>query len=126
MDKSSKKILIIEDEETLLKALVSKFKSKKLLVLQAKNGQEGLLIAQKENPDLILLDIVMPVMDGITMLKQLREKDWGKEIPVIVLTNLNDSQKVSEAMTRGVHDYLVKTDWKLDDLAKKVDERLKQ
>ncbi|MFA5022356.1 MAG: response regulator [Patescibacteria group bacterium] len=125
MKKLAKKILIIEDEVSLLQALVDKFKIEKFLVISAKNGQDGLELAKEEKPDLILLDIIMPITDGINMLEQLRQDQWGKEVPVIILTNLNDIKKTSEAMASGVHDYLLKTDWKLDDVVKKVKERLK-
>ncbi|MFA6410860.1 MAG: response regulator [Candidatus Buchananbacteria bacterium] len=122
--KITKKILIIEDELSLLQALVDKFKMEKFLVVSAKNGKEGLELAKKEKPDLILLDIIMPITDGITMLEQLRQDEWGKEVPVMVLTNLNDIEKTSEALKSGVRDYLVKTDWKLDDVVKKVKDKL--
>ena len=120
----NKKILIVEDEVALLNALRDKFTREGFAVLEAKNGEEGLEIALREHPDLILLDIIMPVMDGMTMLAKLREDNWGKDAKVIVLTNLSDTEKVSAAMTKGTFDYLVKADWKLEDVVRKVRERL--
>jgi PleD family two-component response regulator len=67
-----------------------------------------------------LLDVVMPKMDGMTMLHKLREHDEGKKIQVIMLTNLSDSQRVYEAMTNGVFDFLVKSNWEIDDLVQEV------
>jgi len=119
-----KAILIIEDEMSLLEALKIKFTKEGFGILEAKNGVEGLEVAKKEHPDLILLDIIMPKMDGLTMLSRLREDKWGKDVPVILLTNLNDSEKISEASKEGVYDFLVKSDWHIDDVVKKVKETL--
>lgn len=120
-----KKILIVEDERSLLEALTKKFETENFTVLQAKNGIEGLEVALSEHPDIILLDIVMPKMDGISMLEKLRGDEWGKDARVIILSNLSDAAKVSEAAKQGSFDYLVKTDWHIDDVVKKVNERLK-
>ena len=123
-DKTKKKILIVEDEESLRGALRDKFAWEGFDVLEAGDGEEGLKAALREHPDLILLDIIMPKMDGITMLKKLREDDWGKEAQVILLTNLSDNEKLSEALAQGTYDYLVKSDWKIADVVAKVRERL--
>lgn len=120
-----KKILIIEDEPSLAEALKEKLTKEKFDVAVAKDGQEGLTMSLKIKPDLILLDIVMPVMDGLTMLEKLRQDKWGKKVPVIILSNLNEADKTAEAMKSGVYDYLVKSDWKLEDLVKKVREKIK-
>lgn len=122
-----KTILVVEDESHLLSALVDNFTREGFSVVQAKNGEEGLAVALKEHPDLILLDIVMPVMDGMTMLKKLRETDeWGKQVPVILLTNLTSDH---EGRMRDITDlepayYLVKTDWEMTDVVDKVRDRL--
>lgn len=118
------KILIVEDERPMLEALKAKFKSAGFSVEEAVNGEEGLTKALGARPDFILLDIIMPKMDGITMLKKLRKKPVGKNIPVIILTNLADSEKALEAAGDGALDFLVKTDWRLSDLVKKVKGRL--
>ena len=121
----NKKILIVEDDISSLEILVDKFTREAFNVLQAKNGIEGLEVALKEHPDLILLDIIMPKMDGISMIKELQEDEWGKDVPIIILTNLSDGEKVAEAIERGVQDFLVKSDWNLNDVVKKVKERLR-
>ncbi len=131
MDKKSedeKTILVVEDDQSLLVALTDKFTREKFSVLQAKNGKEGLVVALKERPDLILLDIVMPVMDGMTMLKKLREaNEWGKTVPVILLTNLtsDDEERMRDITELTPTYYLIKTDWKIEDVVEKVRERLK-
>ena len=118
------KILIIEDEPSLRGALVDKLSREGFCCLEAKNGLEGLDAALKEHPDLILLDIIMPVMDGMTMLEELRKNPWGKNVPVILLTNLSEVEKVAQSLHHGVYDYLVKSDWKLEDIAKKIKTKL--
>ncbi|MEK7131286.1 MAG: response regulator [Patescibacteria group bacterium] len=125
MPNAKNKILIVEDDLELLEVLKKKFAMEKFEVLEAINGKTGLVEAFQHHPDLILLDIVMPVMDGMTMLKKLRADSWGKNVFVILLTNLSDESKVAEAMQHSVFDYLVKADWKIDDVVKKVRERLK-
>jgi DNA-binding response OmpR family regulator len=119
-----KKILIVEDEPALLAVLVDKLSREQFRCLEAKNGQEGLDIALRERPDLILLDIIMPVMDGMTMLYELRKDAWGRNVPVILLTNLSEAERVAESLRQGVHDYLVKSDWTLEDIVKKIKEKL--
>lgn len=120
------KILIIDDEPALLNALVDKFTRAGFKVLIAENGKEGLESAFKNQPDLILLDIIMPVMDGITMLYQLRKDKWGKNVKVILLTNLSDPGKISKPLTQKVNGYLVKSDWTLKDIIKQVTKKLKE
>lgn len=121
----TKKILIIEDEDALAKAMAAKLTLKKYKALIAKDGQAGLDTALQEKPDLILLDIFMPVMDGLTMLKKLRADKWGLKVPVVMLTNLTEREKTAEALEYGVKDFLVKSDWKLEDIVKLIDEKLK-
>lgn len=118
-----KKILIVEDEVPLLKALSSKFSSEGYLVSEAIDGNEGFTKAQAERPDLIITDIVMPDMNGLTMIKNIRETEWGKSIEIILLTNLNNSDDVATAMLYGVEDYMVKSDMKLKDIVEKVNNK---
>lgn len=124
MAKGKKKILIVEDDLSYSNVFSDVFSDEGMHVLSAKNGQEGLDIALKEHPDLLVVDIAMPVMDGLTMIKKLRENEWGKDADVILLTNLFDMDKVAEAAEKGAFDYLVKKDWSMEDLVKKVKKRL--
>jgi CheY-like chemotaxis protein len=117
-------ILIIDDEPALLSALVDKFTRAGFLVTSAVNGQAGLQAALQHKPDMILLDIIMPVMDGITMLAKLRKDPWGRQVKVILLTNLSDPGIIAESVTKTVSGYLVKSDWKLEDLVKQVTRKL--
>ena len=120
-----KTILIVEDDEALSGAIAAKLTLKKYKALVAHNGQIGLDMALAEKPDLILLDLLMPVMDGIAMLKKLRADEWGAKVPVVVMSNYSEAEKTAEALSYDVHDYLVKSDWKLEDIVKKVNEKLK-
>lgn len=122
--KKAKQILIVEDEPALLKALEDKFTKEGFAVFIAKDGEKGLEIALQERPDMILLDLILPKMDGMTMLSKLHEDAWGKMAKVIVLTNLGDADSVKDCLSQGAFDYLVKTDWSLEDIAEKVKQRL--
>jgi len=113
---SQHKILVVEDEEVLLGVLKDRLKNEGFDVLTARDGEQGLKMALEHQPDLILLDILMPKMGGITMLKNLRATPAGKDTHVIILTNVSDSKLVHEALTYGVRDFLVKSDWVLSDL----------
>ena len=117
-------ILIVEDQFSMAEALSLKLK-KEYNVLVANDGEEGLNIALKKNPDLVMLDIMMPKMDGLTVMHKIREDEkWGADVPIVMLTNISDPIHVAEASKVGVYDFLVKTDWKLDDIARIVKEKI--
>ena len=126
MERPAKKILIVEDEASQRKALADKFAREGFRVVEAKDGKEGLYAALKELPDVILLDIIMPKMDGMTMLKKLREENaWGKKVPVILLTNQNADDRVNnEILENEPSYYLVKANWTLNDVVGKAKECL--
>jgi DNA-binding response OmpR family regulator len=120
---NKKKILVVEDEATLQKALNDVLAQEGYEVLSALDGATGLELAKKEKLDLILLDIILPKMDGFDVLKGLREANL--KIPVIVLTNLSDVNDIQKALDLGATTYLVKADFHLEDVLKKVKEVLK-
>lgn len=126
MDKQ-KTILIVEDEKSLRNAIADVLRLKNFLPLEAKNGKEGVKLALAKHPDLILLDIIMPVMDGVTALKKIRADSWGAHVPVIILTNLSatSEQLVNDVVTSMPMSYLIKSDWKLHDVVDKIEENLK-
>lgn len=121
---NKKKILIVEDEIAVLKLLADYLTKEGFLVIEAKDGKEGLEKALQEVPDLILLDILMPVMDGMEMLEKLRNHSVGRNIPVVILSNLGETSKILESQELGVVNYLIKTNFKLEDVIKMVKERL--
>ena len=121
-----KKILIIEDDENLTYLLKEALKKESFAVLTAADGKEGLKIALEERPALILLDIILPQLDGLTMLQQLRANKKGVDIPVIILSNLSDAEEVSRAMESRAYDFLVKADWNINDVVEKVKKRVER
>lgn len=121
----NKKILIVEDDRPELNVLVDKFSQEGFLVSTAENGKKGLERALADHPDMILLDIVMPEMDGITMLNELRKDAWGKDVPVVILTNLNpDDEIVRQKGPLGFAYFLVKSNWALDDVVRAAKKEL--
>ena len=122
---NKKTILIAEDEAAMLSALSKKFTSEGFDVLEAKDGEEAYEKALDKKPDLVMLDIIMPKIEGIEVMKKIRGvRQWGGEVPIIMLTNLSDADSVSEAAKFRVYDFLVKTDWKLDDIVNLVKVKL--
>jgi len=126
MDDFNKKILLIEDDEAMLQALYDIFAENGFLVYKARDGQEGLMVALKEHPDIILLDILMPRMDGLIMMKKLRKDEWGKTVPIVLLTNVTPD---SDSTIRSIVEhkpayYLIKSDVTLEATLEKVQDVL--
>jgi two-component system alkaline phosphatase synthesis response regulator PhoP len=122
MSKEPKKILVVEDEEPLRKLYVDVLQDEGFSVSAAENGKKGLELALKEKPDLILLDILMPVMNGMVMMKKLREDVWGKKVAIILLTNLSATdENIVKGMIEDEPSYfLVKTEWSVGDITDKI------
>lgn len=121
-----KTILFVEDEPTLQK-LVGRFLEKEgYQVISALNGETGLNLSRKMNPDLILLDLILPKKDGFEVLEELKRDDQTKDIPVIILTNLESSNDVEKALSLGATTYLVKANYELAEVVKKIKETLKE
>lgn len=125
--KKQKTILIVEDEESFRDIIVTALRSKKFITLQAKDGREGVELALSKHPDLILLDLLMPVMDGMSAFKKIREDIWGANVPVIVFTNQNatDENLVQDMVNCKPFYYLIKSSWKIYDVIKKIEDILK-
>ena len=118
---SMKKVLIVEDEAPIRKVMSDMLKETHFEVLEAHDGKQGLEIALAEKPDIILLDLLMPFMGGHEMLKVLRKDAWGKAVKVIVLSNQDDAENVSNAYYAGAAtEYIIKSNVSLDELKKKV------
>ncbi len=121
-----KKILVIEDEGPLRQILKEELSEQlHITVIDAKNGLVGLELALKEHPDVILLDLVMPTMDGMSMLEKLRTDEWGRGAHVMILTNLEqDVEKTTKALGHNVYEYIIKSRWSLADVVRRVKEKL--
>lgn len=120
-----KKILIAEDEPSLRSVLSKKVKSLGYIVFEAKNGEEAVDQFKKEKPDLILLDVVMPIKNGFDVLEEIKMKQKSK-IPVIILSNLNESQDIETAKNLGAVDYITKSNLSLRDITIKIHNALEK
>ncbi|MDN5819672.1 MAG: response regulator transcription factor [bacterium] len=104
------KIAIIEDDPVINQMYRMKFEADGFNVQLANNGKRGVAMVETFQPDMILLDLQMPEMDGEAALKVIRSNDWGKDIPVIVLTNLGEEEAPKSLREMGIHSYIVKAD----------------
>ena len=116
----NEKILIIEDESALQKTLGELFKREGYTIFNALNGEIGLSSAKKEKPDLILLDLILPKMNGFEVLESLKTEEETKNIPVIILTNLERNEDVDKALGLGATTYLIKANYDIKDVLEKV------
>ena len=124
MKTKGKTVLVVDDEKDIREALQDKFKSEGFSVLTADDGDVAIQIALEKHPDIIILDVIMPNMSGWDVLEALRKDAWGIDVPVIMLTVLDDVESASKAMKYKSYDILVKNDWKLVDVVSRVKERL--
>jgi CheY-like chemotaxis protein len=124
MNQTAQKVLIVDDEESLLTVLSTKFTEEGITVLTAENGKKALEVAFAEHPDVIVLDIMMPEMDGFDVMKHLQEDEWGKTVPIILLTNSSSFDTISKAVSSGMSEFIVKTELKLDEVVNRVKQRL--
>ncbi|HOK95645.1 MAG TPA: response regulator [Anaerohalosphaeraceae bacterium] len=114
------KILVVDDEPNIVQTLKDRLEMNEYTVFTAANGQEGLQMAQQESPDLVLLDVIMPIMDGHEMLEQLRRQPWGRTIPVIMLTARSQAQDIARARACEIEDYIIKP-FDLSELLEKIE-----
>ena len=122
-EKNNKKLLIVEDDKDFLWLLRQSFDAQDLTVFYAVDGEEGLALAEKEKPDLIMIDILLPKMDGVSMAKKVKEK--GITSQMIFLTNLNDPEHISQALdTLGSSDYIIKADVHISAIVERVKGKL--
>jgi DNA-binding response OmpR family regulator len=121
------KVAVVEDEEIMSKSLVGELEDAGFDVIKAFDGEQGLELVLKEKPDLVLLDIIMPKMDGMTMMAKLRNSgEFGKHVPIILLTNSNADDKIMGGVTQNEPSYyLVKSSYTVEDVVAKVRDCLK-
>ena len=125
MENTKKKILVVEDDQMICSMYKTKFAADGLAVLAANDGPEGLELAKKEKPDLIMLDIILPQLDGFSVLEELKKDCQTKNIPVIMLTNLGTEEDKKKGEKLGATDYLVKARLTPAEISKKIKEYLK-
>ncbi len=120
MDKRKKTVLLIEDEASLQEAVKMKLEKAGVEVIAASTGEEGISLLKKEKPDLVWLDILLPGINGLEVLRRIREDAQMKELPVIVVSVSGGQEKIKQAFSMNVVDYLIKSEYTIDDLIKKV------
>lgn len=125
MTEKQHSVLLIEDEEMLANMYETKFKNEGYKIRKALDGETGLKLAQEEKPDIILLDIIMPKLDGFSVLKKLKEDGKLKNVPVVLLTNLGQDEDINKGQSLGVAGYLVKANLTPAEVVEKVKEYLK-
>ena len=125
MSNGVKKILFIEDESALQRAATEVLEEEGYAVFSALDGEAGLEKARIEQPNLILLDLVIPKKDGFEVLAELKDDPATKDIPVVILSNLEGSGDVERALALGARTYLVKTNYRLDEVVEKIKQILK-
>lgn len=118
------KIAIIEDDPVISQMYRMKFEADGFEVQLANNGDRGVHMVEQVLPDIILMDLQMPEMDGATALATIRKTDWGKDIPVIILTNLGEEEAPKEIRNLGIHSYIVKAELTPRQVVQRVKEAL--
>jgi len=116
----AKKILIVEDEEILSDLLQKRLKKEGYGVLLARNGEEGLKMIKETEPDLVLLDIIMPKMSGFQVMEEMNKEENLKKIPVIIISNSGQPVEIGRAQELGAKDWLIKTEFDPEEVLKKV------
>lgn len=118
------KIVIVEDESALVRVLVEKFNKVGFDVAYATNGEDAIRVVKTTDPDIILLDLILPRKDGFAVLEELKRDGALKTIPVIVLSNLGEDENLKRALRLGAVDYLVKTQHPINEVVEKVQNQL--
>ena len=120
MAEGATKVLLVEDDKMIIDMYTLKFTQEGYDVVQAENGKDGLDLAKTSNPDIILLDIILPQMDGFTVLKELKADANLKDTPVVLLTNLGQDGDVKKGLELGANDYLIKANYTPSQVVDKV------
>lgn len=120
MENEKKKIMIVEDDKFLLKAYEIKFKQSNFDVILAMDGISGLELAEKEEPSLIILDLMLPRMNGFEFLKKIKADERLKDIPIVAVSNLGQKNDCERAVKLGAKEFLIKTNYSLEEIIKKI------
>jgi len=121
-----KKILIIEDDAFISKTIALKFKNKGYVVFAAKNADEAEAIFAKDIPDVILLDIILPGVNGFEILKHIKATEKTKNIPVVIFSNLGSKEDIEQGMSLGATKYIIKADFTPDNVVEEINTLLSQ
>lgn len=113
-------IIVIEDDEILAKVLATELQDAGFEVAQAFDGEAGLALVQSKQPDLVLLDLILPKKSGFEVLEELKKSPATKDIPVIILTLLGEDQDIKKGLALGANDYLVKSQHAVGEIVEKI------
>ncbi|OGG08918.1 hypothetical protein A2154_02960 [Candidatus Gottesmanbacteria bacterium RBG_16_43_7] len=103
-----KKILIIEDDPLIVKIYSTRLKADGYNVISAENGEEGIKVAEEQNPDVVVLDVMMPRVDGFAVLERLRKNEKLHRVPILIYSNLSNEEEIERAKKLDVTEFLVK------------------
>lgn len=115
-----KKILIIEDEPALQRAVTQVLEEEGFTVFSSLDGESGIETTKREKPDLILLDLILPKRDGFAVLKTIKEDKETSHIPIIILSNLGNTEDIERALELGATTYLIKTNYRIEEVLEKI------
>ena len=124
MDK--RKILIVEDDNFVAEVYLAKLTEMGYEAILAQNGEEGLVALKKDKIDMILLDILMPIMNGMEMLEEIKKNEEWKNIPVILLTNVGEKESIQKVREMGVKNYLIKSHFTPAEVIEKIESVFKE
>ncbi len=114
------KVLVVEDDESIRQLYFDVFTNAGITALTASNGAEGVELALKHHPDAILMDIMMPIMNGHEAVSKIRRDAWGKHAKVVFLTNMSDAENVVHAVEEGSEEYIIKANTSVKEVLNKV------
>jgi len=126
IDKNKGKVLVIDDDDNINVVLVDKLKASGFDAQGAVDGEDGFKKALEFRPDIILLDVLMPKMNGWQVLEKLKEDEWGKNVKVIMLTVLEDMDNMARALEKGSQAYLLKTDYSLEEIVSYIEKLVRK
>lgn len=124
MPENRKKVLIIEDDDHISKIYGIKLSKENVDTIVARDGQEGINMIASEKPDLVLLDLMIPIKDGFTVLEEVKKTPFGKNLPILVLSNLGQESDIEKATSLGATDYFIKVNLSIQEVIDKVNKYL--
>ncbi len=124
--KKAIRVAVIEDDSAISQMYRIKFEAEGYVVETAENGELGLQLIEKMRPDIVLLDVMMPVMDGAEMLQKLRETEWGKDMKVVVLTNMGEQEAPRALANLNVSQFIVKSNMTPRQVAEMIKQEVNQ
>jgi DNA-binding response OmpR family regulator len=124
MENEKKKILFIEDDTFLLGLAATKLEKEGFEVRTAETGQQGITIMDMEKVDMLLLDLMLPDISGFEILDSIKQQDTKKDMPVIIFSNLSEDENIKKGLELGAIDYMVKSNFTLEELVEKIKKTL--